>query len=78
MTLPQVSKQSLSRSHTPAACSNIVTVTAVYLLDEITELASLGSETAQGMADYTMKRLGNKSPVVKQKVVNITSPPLPC
>lgn len=40
----------------------------VYLLDEITELASVGGETAQGMADATIKRLGNRSPIVKQKV----------
>ena len=51
---------------------------AVYLLDEITEIVSLGGETAQGMADCTMKRLGNKSPVVKQKVGTTTSAQLAC
>lgn len=41
---------------------------AVYVLDEIAELASGGGELAQGLADATIKRLGNKSPIVKQKV----------
>ena len=40
----------------------------VYVLDEIAELANGGGEVAQGLADATVKRLGNKSPVVKQKV----------
>lgn len=40
----------------------------VYVLDEIAELANGGGELAQGLADATVKRLGNKSPVVKQKV----------
>jgi len=39
----------------------------VYLLDEITQLANGGGEIAQGLADATIKRLGNRSPVVKQK-----------
>lgn len=38
------------------------------MLDEIAELASGGGETAQALADATIKRLGNKSPIVKQKV----------
>lgn len=43
-------------------------VAAVYLLDEITELVSAGGDTAQGLADATIRRLNNKSPIVKQKV----------
>lgn len=39
------------------------------MLDEIAELASGGGENAQGLADATIKRLGNKSPIVKQKVL---------
>lgn len=49
----------MSRSNAPA----------VYVLDEIAELASGGGENAQGLADATIKRLGNKSPIVKQKVL---------
>lgn len=41
---------------------------AVYVLDEIAQLASGGGEVAQGLADATIKRLGNRSPIVKQKV----------
>ena len=40
----------------------------VYVLDEIAELANGGGEVAQGLADSTIRRLGNKSPIVKQKV----------
>lgn len=43
------------------------------MLDEIAELASGGGETAQGLADATIKRLGNKSPIVKQKVMAATA-----
>ena len=39
------------------------------MLDEIAELASGGGENAQGLADATIRRLGNKSPIVKQKVL---------
>ena len=45
----------------------------VYVLDEIAELANGGGEVAQGLADATVKRLGNKSPVVKQKVQAVKS-----
>jgi hypothetical protein len=41
---------------------------AVYLLDEIVELARSSPDSAQGVADHVVKRLGNKSPVVKFKV----------
>ena len=41
---------------------------AVYVLDEIAEIANGGGDTAQGLADATVKRLGNKSPIVKHKV----------
>jgi hypothetical protein len=40
---------------------------AVYLLDEIVELARASPDSAQGVADHVVKRLGNKSPVVKFK-----------
>lgn len=39
----------------------------MYLLDEIAQLASGGGEVAQNLADATIKRLSNRSPVVKQK-----------
>ena len=41
---------------------------AVYLLDELAQIAKGGGEEAQGLADATVKRLGNRSPIVKQKV----------
>lgn len=56
------------------ACSHIINCQnsnnncAVYVLDEIAQLATGGGETAQGLADATIKRLGNRSPIVKQKV----------
>lgn len=43
----------------------------MYLLDEIAQLAVGGGETAQGLADATIKRLGNRSPVVKQKALRL-------
>lgn len=46
---------------------------AVYVLDEIAEMANGGGDTAQGLADATVKRLGNKSPIVKHKVVQASS-----
>lgn len=46
-------------------------VAPMYLLDEIAQLASGGGETAQGLADATIKRLGNRSPVVKQKALRL-------
>ncbi|KAL0023681.1 hypothetical protein WJX79_000942 [Trebouxia sp. C0005] len=46
-------------------------VAPMYLLDEIAQLANGGGETAQGLADATIKRLGNRSPVVKQKALRL-------
>lgn len=45
---------------------------AVYLLDEILELARSSPEQAQGVADLVEKKLGHKSPIVKFKVRLIT------
>ena len=41
---------------------------AVYVLDEIAQLASGGGEVAQSLAEASIKRLSNRSPIVKQKV----------
>ncbi|DBA95962.1 TPA: hypothetical protein ACH3X1_001480 [Trebouxia sp. C0004] len=46
-------------------------VAPMYLLDEIAQLANGGGETAQGLADATIKRLGNRSPIVKQKALRL-------
>ncbi|DBA99312.1 hypothetical protein WJX82_003226 [Trebouxia sp. C0006] len=46
-------------------------VAPMYLLDEIAQLANGGGEIAQGLADATIKRLGNRSPVVKQKALRL-------
>ena len=42
---------------------------AVYVLDEIAQLASGGGEVAQALADATIIRQSYRSPIVKQKVV---------
>lgn len=41
---------------------------AVYLLDEIVDLAKSSPEAAQSVADHVVKLLAHKSPVVKFKV----------
>lgn len=43
----------------------------VYLLDEIVALANSSPESAQGIADHVIKRLGNKSPIVKFKALRL-------
>ncbi|KAL3140272.1 hypothetical protein ABBQ38_004540 [Trebouxia sp. C0009 RCD-2024] len=46
-------------------------VAPIYVLDEIAEMANGGGDTAQGLADATVKRLGNKSPIVKHKALRL-------
>jgi hypothetical protein len=43
-------------------------VLAVYLLDEILDIARYSPENAQGVAEHLVKRLAHKSPTVKFKV----------
>lgn len=41
---------------------------AVYLLDEVADIARQSPEAAQALADAVIKKLGAKNPVVKFKV----------
>ncbi|KAA6426541.1 MAG: VHS domain-containing protein [Trebouxia sp. A1-2] len=48
-------------------------VAPMYLLDEIAQLANGGGETAQGLADATIKRLGNRSPVALRLIKHVSN-----
>lgn len=46
-------------------------VAPMYVLDEIAQLASGGGEVAQSLAEASIKRLSNRSPIVKQKALRL-------
>ena len=48
---------------------NVSPQCAVYLMDELYDLAKTSPDSAESIADHINKRLQHKSPVVKWKVI---------